>query len=64
MAMKVRLTIVAEFEPVPGHYLGEDFTPGAILAVEKENLEDMGPSEYLNVFDEEDIEVTLQIVEL
>ncbi|MCA1799976.1 MAG: hypothetical protein LC650_01600 [Actinobacteria bacterium] len=61
--MKLRLTVVAEFEPDPKYY--EEFTPGVVLATEQANLADMGVEYYLGVFDDDDdIKTTLQIVEL
>lgn len=60
--MKIRLTVVAEFEPKPEHY--DQFTPGKVLETERANLNDMGIDYYLNIFDEDEIDANLQIVEV
>jgi len=59
--MKVRLTIVAEFEPRPEYYA--EFTKECILETEQYSLEQVGDIGYLTIFDESEVTTNLKVVE-
>jgi len=59
--MKVRLTLVAEFEAEPNHY--DEFTKEEVLEVEQDNLDKYGVEFYLAVFDHREVTTNLEVIE-
>lgn len=56
---KLRLIVTVEFEPVREHYNPDE----SALEVERQQLSEVGPFEYLANFDENEAEATIEVVE-